>query len=41
MTLHRHEVVHQGEDSFFHLSGVFGAKDDHFLFLEADIDGGL
>ncbi len=41
MALQRHEVVHQGEDAFFHFAGVFGAKDDHFFFLKADIDGGL
>ena len=40
-SLHRHEVVHQGEDSFLHFAGVFGSQNDHFFFLEADVDGGF
>ena len=41
MPLHWHEVVHQGEDPFLHLAGVFGAQNDHFLFLEADVNRGF
>lgn len=41
MPLHGHEVVHQGKDSFLHLASVFSAQNDHFFFLEADVDGGL
>ena len=41
VSLERHEVVHQGKDALLHFSGVFGAEDDHFLGLEADIDGGF
>ena len=36
-----HEIVHQGEDAFFHFARVFGAEDHHFLGLETDVDGGL
>ena len=30
----RHEVVHDGEDAFFHFAGVFGAEDDHVAFFK-------
>ena len=30
-----------GEDALLHLAGVFGAKDDHFLVFEAQVDAGL
>ncbi len=36
-----HKEVHEGEDAFFHFARVFGAEDDHFFFLEADVDGGF
>ena len=36
----RREVVHHGEDALLHLAGVFGAEDDEFLVLEAEIDAG-
>ena len=29
-----HEVVHNGEDSLLHLTGVLGAEDDHLAQLE-------
>ena len=35
-----HDVVHQREDAFFHFAGVFGAEDDHFAALQADVDAG-
>ena len=34
----RREVVRDGEDAFLHLAGVFGAEDDEFLVLEAQVD---
>ena len=34
----RREVVGDGEDAFLHFAGVFGAEDDEFLVLEAEID---
>lgn len=34
------EVVHDGEDTFLHLSCVLGAKNDHFHALEVDLDRG-
>ena len=35
-----HDVVHQREHAFFHLAGVFGAEDDHFAPLQANVDAG-
>lgn len=32
------EVVHDGEDSLLHLSGVFGTENDHLHSLEVDLD---
>ena len=32
------EVVHDGEDTFLHLSCVLGTKDDHFHALEVDLN---
>ena len=43
-TMHRkhaalgREIIRDGEDAFLHLAGVFGAEDDQFLVLEAEID---
>ena len=35
-----HEVVHDGEDTLFHLSSVLGTEDNHLHALEVDLDGG-
>ena len=35
-----HQVVHHREDALFHFAGVFGAQDDEFASLQADIDAG-
>jgi hypothetical protein len=34
-----HEVVHNGEDTLLHLSGVLGTEDNHLHALEVDLDG--
>lgn len=34
------EVVHDGEDTLLHLTGVLGTEDDHLHALEVDLDGG-
>ena len=31
--------MHNGEDTFLHLSGVLGTKDNHLHALEVDFDG--
>ena len=36
----RRKVIGHGEDAFLHLAGVFGAEDNKFLVLEAEIDAG-
>lgn len=34
------EVVHDGEDTLLHFTGVLGTQDDHFHTLEVDFDRG-
>ena len=34
----RREVVRDGEHALLHLAGVFGAEDDEFPVLEAEVD---
>ena len=34
------EVIRDGEDALLHLAGVFGAEDDQFAVLEAEVDAG-
>ena len=38
MPLFRHEIVHDGKNSLFHLSCVLGAKYHHFSLLEVEAD---
>lgn len=35
-----HEIVHDGEDTLLHFTGVLGAEDDHLALLEVEGDGG-
>jgi hypothetical protein len=35
------EVVHDGEDTLLHLTGVLGTENDHLATLEVDLDGRL
>ena len=36
-----HEVVHDGEDSFFHLTSILRAENDHFSLLEIKGDASI
>ena len=36
MSLFRHQVVHNGEYTFFHLTGILSTKNDHFPLLKVE-----
>ena len=36
MALLGHEVIHNGEDSLFHLAGILSSKNDHFSLLKIE-----
>ena len=40
-SLFRHEVVHNREDAFFHLSGVLGTEDDDLLTSQVENHAGV
>lgn len=41
MSLLRHEVVHNGEDSLLHLSGILRAENHHLSLLEVQRNCGI
>ena len=36
MSFFRHKVVHDGEDTFFHFSGVLSTEDNHLSLVEVE-----
>jgi hypothetical protein len=38
--LERQQIIHDGEDGFLDLAGIFGAADQHDAFLKIDDDKG-